>query len=285
MLLVYDADIVSARGGFVNYILNQTKDLVAKEKHYTVLILQNLKHINEHKLYAKLGYSSLYKYLMEELKYSAGEANIRVANVKLMQRSRVACEKIIAGELSLTMGKDLFRAVDQSREASEEKIAAAILALKDKTTREAQSTIAQLFELAAPIEEKVILKGELLAKLNRLKEKYKVEATAELLEILFDRDLKEVTAKNKVKTVEKKSRYIPVRVKAVTIARAQNQCEYVGASGKRCTEKRHLQFEHVKPFSKGGTNSVSNIKYYCRTHNQLTAMEIFGQKVLFRMTN
>jgi len=262
----------------VNYILNQTKNLVAKEKHYTVLILQNLKHINEHKLYAKLSYSSLYKYLVEELKYSEGEANIRVANVKLMQRSKVACEKIISGELSLTMGKDLFRAIDQSREVSEEKIATAILELKDKTTREAQSAIARLFGLADAVEEKVILKGELLDKLNRLKKKYNVDATAELLEILFDRDLKDVEAKNNVKTAEKNSRYIPVKVKAVTISRAQNQCEYIGASGKRCTEKRHLQFEHEKPFSKGGTNSEQNIKYFCRTHNQLTAMEEFGQK-------
>gem|GEM_PF-2046708 len=262
----------------MNYILNQTKDLVEKEKHYTVLILQNLKHINEHKLYAKLGYSSLYKYLMEELKYSEGEANIRVANVKLMQRSRVACEKIISGELSLTMGRDLFRAVDQTKNVSEEKIAAAICELKDKTTREAQSTLAQLFDLTAPVEEKIILKGELLAKLNRLKKKYKVAATAELLEILFDRDLKEVKVKNKVKTEEKNSRYIPVKVQAITIARSQNQCEYVGASGKRCNEKRHLQFEHVKPFAKGGTNSAKNIKHFCRTHNQLTALEIFGQK-------
>jgi hypothetical protein len=40
---------------------------------------------------------------------------------------------------------------------------------------------------------------------------------------------------------------------------------------------RHLQFEHVKPFAKGGKNAESNIKYYCRTHNQLTAMEQFEQ--------
>jgi hypothetical protein len=276
--VIYDADIGSA-GGNMNYILNQTKDLVKKEKHFTVLILQNLKHIEEHKVFAKLGYSSLYKYLIEELKYSEGEANIRVANVKLMRRSNVANEKIISGELSLTNGKDLFRAVDQCKDFSEEKISEVIGAIKNKTTRDAQSAIAQFFEIETPIEEKVVLRGEVLAKLNRLKKKYQVDSTLELLEIIFEKDLKEISVKNNVTIKEKKSRYIPVKVKVVTIARAQSQCEYVGASGKRCSEKRHLQFEHVIPFVKGGKNGVSNIKYFCRAHNQLTAMEMFGQNI------
>jgi hypothetical protein len=262
----------------MNYILNQTKDLVQKEKHFTVLILQNLKHIDEHKLYAKLGFSSLYKYLIEELKYSEGEANIRVANVKLMRRSKVAREKIISGELSLTNGKDLFRAVDQDKNVDEEKITTVIGEIKNKSTREAQNIIAQLFELESPKEEKLVLRGEVLDKLNRLKIKYKVDSSLELLEILFERDLKDVVVKKDVKVKEKTSRYIPVKVKAKTIARAQLQCEYVGASGKRCDEKRHLQFEHIAPFAKGGKNGVTNIKYFCRGHNQLTAMEVFGQQ-------
>jgi hypothetical protein len=271
------------QGGNMNYILNQTKELVRKEKHFTVLILQNLKHIEDHKLFAKLGYSSLYKYLIEELKYSEGEANIRVANVKLMRRSKVANEKITSGELSLTAGKDLFRAVDQSKNISEEKITKVIDAIKNKTTREAQSAIAHFFEIEAPKEEKVILRGEVLDKLNRLKKKYQIDSTLELLEILFERDLKEVSAKNNVTVIEQNSRYIPVKVKVATIARAQLQCEYVGASNKRCIEKRHLQFEHVKPFAKGGKNGVSNIKYFCRAHNQLTALEMFGQRKLYEM--
>jgi hypothetical protein len=266
------------QGGIMNYILNQTKDLVQKEKHYTVLILQNLKHIDEHKLYAKLGYSSLYKYLIEELKYSEGEANIRVANVKLMRRSVVANEKILAGELSLTAAKDLFRAVDRAKDVNEEKVSKVISEIKDKSTREAQNTIAQSFDLVASTEERIVLRGEALDKLNRLKKKYKIDSTLELLEVLFEKELKDIVIKNNVQLKEKNSRYIPVKVKAATIARAQLQCEYIGASGKRCSEKRHLQFEHVKPFAKGGKNAEKNIKYYCRGHNQLTAMEQFGQR-------
>jgi hypothetical protein len=274
--VLYSADIGSA-GGNMNYILNQTKNLVKKEKHFTVLILQNLKHIEEHKLFAKLGYSSLYKYLIAELKYSEGEANIRVANVKLMRRSKAASEKIISGELSLTNGKDLFRALDQSKDVDEEKINEVIEEIKNQSTREAQNTIANFFDIEVPNEEKLVLRGEVLDKLIRLKTKHQIDSSLELLEMLFERDLKEVVVKNDTKVKEANSRYIPVKVKAKTIARAQLQCEYVGASGKRCDEKRHLQFEHVTPFAKGGGNGEANIKIYCRSHNQLTAMEQFGQ--------
>jgi 5-methylcytosine-specific restriction endonuclease McrA len=107
----------------------------------------------------------------------------------------------------------------------------------------------------------------------------------ELLEVLFEQDLKEVIVKNDVKVKEKNSRYIPVKVKAKTIARAQFQCEYVGASGKRCCEKRHLQFDHQIPFAKGGKNGELNIRLYCRNHNQLTAMEVFGQRSQGRTYN
>jgi hypothetical protein len=272
---------MTANGGVVNYILNQTKDFVKKEKSFTVLILKNLKHIQEHRLFAKLGYPSLYKYLIKELKYSEGEANIRVANVKLMRRSKAANEKILKGELSLTNGRDIFRGLDQGKDIDEEKIIKVIGEIKNKSTREAQNIIAQLFELETPKEEKLVLRGEILVKLNRLKEKHKIDSTLELLEILFDRDLKEIKVKKDVVVKEKKSRYIPVKVKATTIARAQSQCEYVGASGKRCCEKRHLQFEHVKPFALGGNNIEENILLYCRAHNQLTAIEIFGQQKIY----
>jgi hypothetical protein len=194
-----------------------------------------------------------------------------------MRRSKAASEKIISGELSLTNGKDLFRALDQSKDVDEAKISEVIGEIKNQSTREAQNIIAQFFEIKTPNEEKLVLRGEILDKLIRLKTKHQIDSSLELLEMLFERDLKEVVVKNDTKVKGNNSRYIPVKVKAKAIARAQLQCEYVGASGKKCDEKRHLQFEHVTPFAKGGKNGEANIKIYCRSHNQLTAMEQFGQ--------
>jgi len=48
-------------------IFDKTKALVAKEKHYTFLILENLKIIEAQKLYCDLGYPSLYQYSISAL--------------------------------------------------------------------------------------------------------------------------------------------------------------------------------------------------------------------------
>ena len=79
-------------------IFNQTKQLVEREKYYTTKILQNLMVIERDKLYSDLRYPSLYKYVVKELKYSEAEATVRVNAVRLMLKSKLAEQKVIAGE-------------------------------------------------------------------------------------------------------------------------------------------------------------------------------------------
>ena len=81
-------------------IFTTTKKLVSQERKYTALILKNLVEIEKKKLYCDLGYPSLYKYLIKELKYSEGESNIRINAVRLMVRSKKV-EKKIQGKSSL----------------------------------------------------------------------------------------------------------------------------------------------------------------------------------------
>lgn len=49
--------------------------------------------------------------------------------------------------------------------------------------------------------------------------------------------------------------------------RAQSRCEFISPKGQRCTSHYGLEVEHSKPFSRGGTNDLSNLKLFCRTHN------------------
>lgn len=45
------------------------------------------------------------------------------------------------------------------------------------------------------------------------------------------------------------------------------QCEYTSPGGQRCTSHYGLEIEHIQPFSRGGTNELSNLKLFCRAHN------------------
>ncbi|MFA4875079.1 MAG: HNH endonuclease signature motif containing protein [bacterium] len=75
------------------------------------------------------------------------------------------------------------------------------------------------------------------------------------------------------------TRYIPQHVKDAVWQRDHGRCQYVGADGRRCDERGGLEFDHVKPWAKGGrSNDLENIRLLCRTHNQLAMRSVFGAR-------
>jgi 5-methylcytosine-specific restriction endonuclease McrA len=59
------------------------------------------------------------------------------------------------------------------------------------------------------------------------------------------------------------SRYIPAPVRRAVSERDGNQCAFVDARGKRCSERSQLQFHHKEPFARGGDHSPENIQLMC----------------------
>ncbi len=74
-----------------------------------------------------------------------------------------------------------------------------------------------------------------------------------------------------------RSRYIPSSRRERAFARASYQCEYHGPGGVRCTERTGLEIDHVVPYAQGGTNSASNLRVLCPSHNQFVAAQEFGE--------
>ena len=50
--------------------------------------------------------------------------------------------------------------------------------------------------------------------------------------------------------------------------------------GKRCNERKFLEFDHVETVSRGGEPTVSNIRMRCRAHNQYEAERTFGAEFM-----
>ncbi|MGC4095043.1 MAG: hypothetical protein QM756_45415 [Polyangiaceae bacterium] len=78
------------------------------------------------------------------------------------------------------------------------------------------------------------------------------------------------------------SRYVPVTVARAVWERDGNQCTFVDAEGRRCSERRLLTLEHRVPFALGGAATVENLCVLCRAHNGHTARRVYGAEFIAR---
>ena len=73
------------------------------------------------------------------------------------------------------------------------------------------------------------------------------------------------------------SRYIPKEVKSAVWERDQGHCAFVARNGRRCSERKWIEFHHIIPFAWRGESTVENIELRCRTHNAYEGELIFGK--------
>ncbi len=98
-------------------LISNLKNLVSAERKVGTEILHHLKEVERRDLHLRLGYNSLFIYMVEELKYAEGSANRRIAAMRLLNSIPVAEakkveDKINNGVMSLTtvaMVQDLVR--------------------------------------------------------------------------------------------------------------------------------------------------------------------------------
>ena len=74
------------------------------------------------------------------------------------------------------------------------------------------------------------------------------------------------------------SRHIPAEVKRAVWVRDLGCCAFVGAGGRRCSERRFLEFHHLRPVAVGGEATEANIRLMCRIHNGYEARLFFARE-------
>jgi 5-methylcytosine-specific restriction endonuclease McrA len=84
------------------------------------------------------------------------------------------------------------------------------------------------------------------------------------------------TSKPRTKRGSKNPRHIPADVRRVVRKRDGGQCTYTSITGKRCTETRFLEYDHVHPVARGGQATVAILRLRCRAHNQYEAERTYG---------
>lgn len=303
------------------------KTLAAGERKAQAAFLAHLAEVDSRRVYAEMGYSSLFKYCLEELHLSEGstckriqtartakefpviytlieEGSIHLEAVSLLspfltqenhevllkqacRKTKREVEQLVASFVSQQEGPDFIRKLPQPSqttfggECKSDNI-------KAKPVLIPQSRL----EVMKPVsEERVVFKftgsAALRKKLERaqqiLRHKYPLgkleEIIDEALEVLLDKKDPErrIARKKKYGPLQKArassfSRRIPQSIKDQVWLRDQGQCQYVSPEGKRCGERTWLEFDHIQPWSRGGTSDeMQNIRLLCRTHNQWRA--------------
>jgi 5-methylcytosine-specific restriction endonuclease McrA len=74
----------------------------------------------------------------------------------------------------------------------------------------------------------------------------------------------------------KPSRYVPAQVRRAVYERDGARCAHIDTEGRRCTEQRQLEIDHIVPWALGGPSTVDNLRLACRGHNAQAARQAFG---------
>ncbi len=70
----------------------------------------------------------------------------------------------------------------------------------------------------------------------------------------------------------KAGRYIPAWVKRAVWERDAGRCAWRFADGTQCGSKDWIEYDHVRPFAKGGrSDTPRNVRLLCRAHNRAAA--------------
>jgi hypothetical protein len=72
------------------------------------------------------------------------------------------------------------------------------------------------------------------------------------------------------------SRNIPAAVRRAVWARDAGRCAFVSSGGRRCGERRFVQFHHVQPYGARGKPTIGNIQLRCGAHNRYEAELFYG---------
>ena len=72
------------------------------------------------------------------------------------------------------------------------------------------------------------------------------------------------------------ARTVPAGVRREVYGRDGGRCAFIARGGRRCNDRRFIEFHHVIPVSAGGKPTVENIELRCRAHNGHEVDLFFG---------
>jgi hypothetical protein len=297
-------------------LLAQTKSLATQERKIGIDVLHHLREIEARRLFASLGFSSLFEYCVKELGYAGGSAHRRISAMRLLREVPEYESKLQEGTVTVSSLSQLQGfLVQEKRQLGKVYPKEAKIELLEQVEGKSFEQTARVLaaispEQVRPEKARVINEEDteirftadrvLMAKLERLKNlmghQTQAQTYAGLIGELADLALKKLDPLEKksellpiseVKKTEEKgtvvrmmaqqNRYIPEKIRRFVWQRDHGRCSFVDRkSGRRCESRHALEIDHIHPVGKGGTSEVGNLRLLCAVHNQFAAIESYG---------
>ena len=290
-------------------LLVATKNAVYKERETTTEVLRHLQEMERRRLFAELGFSSLFSYAVKELRYSEDEALRRISAMRLLKELPVIENKIKDGRLTLTnlaKAQTYFRHKKKSSPLSTEEKLELLEKLENKSSRETEKILLALaptcqgrerIKSVSPenLEFRFTAPAVLLEKINELKallaHSHPNASLAELFALTLDLGIEHFLKKRSCRTQKSSreksdppvapmanahERHIPAPLKREVWQ--DEKCE-------NCGGKFALEIDHRIPFAKGGPTSSENLRLLCKSCNQRAAIATFGEKKMEEFLN
>lgn len=297
-----------------------TKNFVRQERELTANVLHCLREVERRRLFASLGFTSLFDYAVRALNYSEDEAYRRISAMRVLKEIPEIEEKLESGTLSLThinMAQKLFR--QEETLTTQEKIEV-FERLENTTKREAEKVIVSLSQTPVrpvetikavareTIEIRFTADAKLEAKIQRVRGLLAHQcpgiSLSDLMDKVFEMAIqkldpaqqkaREKRKSNKNKTentdtgearVREDSLPAPARVTAalrspLPISLKREVWKKCNSRCQQCGSQYRLEIDHIQPIALGGSNESPNLRLLCRSCNQRSAVKTFGADLM-----
>lgn len=294
-------------------LITDLKQMVTEERRLLTEILHHLKEVEDRHLYLERGYPSLFAFVTEELGYSEAAAQRRIQAMRLMRDVPQVEDKMKRGALSLSVASQVqsfLRLESKKRDLSTTEKLNFVTQLEGTSARKCEKQLAEIAPEIKKSREKIKAIGNKTTLIQFVADQKLMEEIEKLKELLAHRNVggrfdglfkilvqmglekwdpeqriarrkKKATNQNKqtLSTSEVKNRHIPAVVRDEVWQRDEGRCQYQDpVTGRVCRSRHGLQFDHTKPYARGGSHDSSNLRLLCRQHNLMVARKVFGKR-------
>jgi hypothetical protein len=289
-------------------IITRLRNLRHREHESTVEIIESLVQCNREKAYLEHGCSTLWDFLVRELKYSNAAASRRYKAMKCAERFPQVIDMLRKHQLSLStlaQAESLLGEVNDPNELLERLAGKShreverVVAVERLVPRKPKEIVhrlalkprqsnAPLLEAPGPepVEERVTLRTSLsIEKFEAFEEARAIVSRKHpgaSVEDVFN-EMVEFFLKHRAPRPRKpgnpkpRTRHIPVAIRDQVMLRDKQRCTFKSRSGRKCNSTHNLQIDHIKPFALGGTHEPENLRVLCAAHNRHVARKVFDK--------